>query len=159
MTTVECIIFSGKRRHYFLRPTRKDFAWEKYRKHGRGGEARQTARSRRCGNTRGLVPSDLALMRFNTRTIITRYRYNAAASRHSLAPARNRSCPRVGVYVSSICMRICSCRWMVDTYVCVHVDEDVCVCTRASASRRAHYQRRTSLRCRRIIMCRDYDCS
>lgn len=23
VTTVECIIFSGKRRHYFLRPTRK----------------------------------------------------------------------------------------------------------------------------------------
>lgn len=28
-----------------------------------------------------LVPSDLALMRFNTRAIITRYRYNGAASR------------------------------------------------------------------------------
>jgi len=59
-----------------------------------GGEMRhrQRERSRRCGNTLGLVPSDLALMRFNTRTIITRYRYNAVgASRLSLAHIHN--CP------------------------------------------------------------------
>lgn len=62
---------------------------------------RQRERSRR--NTLGLVPSDLALMRFNTRTIITRYRYNAVgASRLSLAHIHSR--PRAWMCVCALAL-------------------------------------------------------
>lgn len=65
MTTVECIIFRGNATALFPKASR----------HGGSGEedeAGQTTREiEEVREYSGLVPSDLALMRFNTRTIIT----------------------------------------------------------------------------------------